>query len=1807
MADENRRTKIALFLVLLMTLTPFASGANVTDFSTGESEVEIIINDATTYSNLEDGSIDLPVGESITSASMAISSEPVVHMSHTRLDSNTGARVWNPAFNSLQTDYSDINAFQFENGSVSTPVSLKADGHLNDFEENWDQFYDVTTPPLDTGDSWQHGSLADGSVIPSNCASGQLCVGTGFYDTDYTDDNNNFNGAPQAFQEILVAPTLNMRTAPVKDPSVYFDSFHQLMTFTDSSTNPVYRYADCAYVEMRTSNDPAFPPYWADENAETTSWSHIDIDVQNSTGISTFSGYYQKGSQNSNNKIDGRCNGVGANDYALGGSSIQPLLNPTGWANIKIDLSQVGPKYVQLRFVLESNAISTPFEFQLVNTTMQGWYIDNFRFGDKLPSSEWMDIKKIYPSDSNGDNSPNGYGLLVVEAETTSTATLSLDILDPLSGQIIMDKNGVSMSNLRGSIIELWDINSSEYPEIHLRFTFDSGPEQLATPVLYGISVGTRIGTGFNQTFQMQDPPVNGVWTTQGGDAFTYSPIVLDKSFSTDVLRSHFSHPIASITPVIEDRCPESPTIVILSDSYFFEAENNTKYTLDMVPELPDMMFGFTAELLYDNFCEVDNMWFDLEFAHYAEQIEIDVAGDGDMEYSFTEPAFDMFGRQTQFIASKDANNVHYGTNEKTLTIDQSGSAVGGEFLLPAGATIKTAEVSIDNNQILSTTDPTEGFSWKLMSGLEEVSLGDIGDVTRAWNGAYPPEMNMTLALNTLMQSSLTPIGHTDSNGNEWKIFRFEIESPNASSGATVDLIGLDVVYEVTHYLGESNNFSKELAQGVALSNLTSGYASVPITVHAESGGGLVLSELSVVTSPGYDSSLSINNNPLGLYSNGEIYEFVSTHEVSPFTGAQFAEAYLLIETQTGTVELTYSDVDGLTEVQNEGGLITVGIPGSTDISNGKEMVWRFTVSDAWEDAEIVQIFSGLTASNGVRGLPAALILNPETGNAIENDAGVRNFSVLNSEGIVQDLDLANTNRYVRMLGSVRFEALDVAPNPLSYFTIVEERSINSSGETPVFEWTEIANQSGTIGGDFDWTVDLGPAVGGEQYFRFRMTDYSGGETLCPPIEFRPDEDCAIPFNLTVDQFSPEIGFVKVLNGEVNPNVEENWRSIVDDTWVVPSNNQQIKIGITDLKDTPPTVDLHYWVEYQHDANGDGIADESEYSIIQLTSDGEYPTANYTGSFNDLANQEKDPVGRVSLYLKGYDLAGNSIDGGDSGIFDDMVTYASMASKRPDVTSVGILNAVGRPLLNSGHPSYEGEWNSTMYAGNQYRLIVEAEDRNGWRDIDYIRVDLIDSDEDFVVYYYPRNETAWTNSPYLSIIEKGEDSEGPRLLQMDGDYLINPFTDKFYLDLPFRIDWGVVGLQGLNLPSVSIADLDGEFNKKTSGSGTVFTKWYYSDGIRLDVRTDTVNDEMITPYVSDITEPLTADVREGYVSPGDTIAFEGQIAYVDGLLYDVFILPEVELTLEITRLAVEGSGAGGVKYDPYGAGGADGTRVDGLPTYHTFTGGAFNINITAPYATNEYTYQFKLVNLPEGAIDLTDAFCAGSTSYGCGEFTIKVDDNEPTVKSNTWTLRDEAGTILEEYVSTSNFRCIDVTLQIEETEALFQGDVSVAWEFYVDPTTNKTWPIFGQLHENRPLTAPLSLTPVAGGYAASADCIDLWQSIDEELPTEEQINNIEVVFWIVGKDSAGAPVLGGGPTGDSDEPVVPIYSDEARFNSMYNFIFEEASFSIREVDLIPRSPEVGESMTLNIEVVNTGSKGDEITLRIQSVVDGGTL
>ena len=561
---------------------------------------------------------------------------------------------------------------------------------------------------------------------------------------------------------------------------------------------------------------------------------------------------------------------------------------------------------------------------------------------------------------------------------------------------------------------------------------------------------------------------------------------------------------------------------------------------------------------------------------------------------------------------------------------------------------------------------------------------------------------------------------------------------------------------------------------------------------------------------------------------------------------------------------------------------------------------------------------------------------------------------------------------------------------------VLEQKSINTSSENFTVEWLPIENQSGVIGGDFDLDIDLGFAAGAETY-RFRIDGYEGGDTLCPAATYRPDADCAIPFNLSIDTLDPKLIEVKILNGQVDPSLESNWRTMVDDTWVVPSANQQIRLNAYDLPNPPASLDIKIWVENDHDTNGDGIADASEYITVTVNNDGQAPFSNYTGAFSDMANIGADPVGKVSVWVEGFDLAGNPIDGGAPGFDNDHFTYVSMNSKSPVIRNFFIDDSRDGRFLISKQPQYDGKWNQTMYAGNQYHLIVEAGDDNGWRDVDYIRIDLDDSREDMTLWYFPRNETAWTDSQWIDIVAESDDNEGPRLLRMDGGHLVDTFESNFYLDLPIRIDWGVLGEGNtLNSPVLYMQDLDNPRYRMLPVSGRHIQSWFYSDGIQLDFRTDEMNDLMVTPVFTDESEPFTSDVRKGFVYPGDIVSFAGQYAYIDGIYDSVYIKPEVEMTLKVIR--EDGMMDGSKGYIAY----------PGETFYHNFTGGEFSINITAPPVTNDYRYTFELIDLPSGAIDTTTGLCSSTSSFGCASFNIKVDSNSPRVATNSWTAKKGA-------------------------------------------------------------------------------------------------------------------------------------------------------------------------------------------------------
>ena len=209
MSKETHPKTKPIFLMLLMLLAPFAS-ANVTTFGDGSTSVDIEIRDGNDLQNLVDGAIHLPDGETVTGASMTVSTNMAEHGAHSRVDTEidvgygSGERVWNPDYNNEFTNFTDSSLFNYEEGSQATPVSLAAEGFLTDFEGTMAGFSDSTDPGLmpSSGIGWEHGSLS-ATDVPAGCSSGQECWGTNLADTNYTDDNDDGNN-PASYLPFIV-------------------------------------------------------------------------------------------------------------------------------------------------------------------------------------------------------------------------------------------------------------------------------------------------------------------------------------------------------------------------------------------------------------------------------------------------------------------------------------------------------------------------------------------------------------------------------------------------------------------------------------------------------------------------------------------------------------------------------------------------------------------------------------------------------------------------------------------------------------------------------------------------------------------------------------------------------------------------------------------------------------------------------------------------------------------------------------------------------------------------------------------------------------------------------------------------------------------------------------------------------------------------------------------------------------------------------------------------------------------------------------------------------------------------------------------------------------------------------------------------------------------------------------------------------------------------------------------------------------------------------------------------------------------
>ena len=184
----------------------------------------------------------------------------------------------------------------------------------------------------------------------------------------------------------------------------------------------------------------------------------------------------------------------------------------------------------------------------------------------------------------------------------------------------------------------------------------------------------------------------------------------------------------------------------------------------------------------------------------------------------------------------------------------------------------------------------------------------------------------MIPTLQTILSDTNTSVIKTDNSGIEWVRVGFLINQTNTPGGASVNVQDLKVLYELEHKIGQTDEFASYLREFVAVNNQgasqsNSGQILIPIETRSENGGQLSLSNLSIITQSGYDSTLVWNGDYEGLYSNGELYHITTTHSVDPSTGASLSACKITFK-QMKAHFLVYDANSGWTT-----GRITIMLP----------------------------------------------------------------------------------------------------------------------------------------------------------------------------------------------------------------------------------------------------------------------------------------------------------------------------------------------------------------------------------------------------------------------------------------------------------------------------------------------------------------------------------------------------------------------------------------------------------------------------------------------------------------------------------------------------------------------------------------------------------------------------------------------------------------------------------------------------------------------------------------------------------------
>jgi len=506
---------------------------------------------------------------------------------------------------------------------------------------------------------------------------------------------------------------------------------------------------------------------------------------------------------------------------------------------------------------------------------------------------------------------------------------------------------------------------------------------------------------------------------------------------------------------------------------------------------------------------------------------------------------------------------------------------------------------------------------------------------------------------------------------------------------------------------------------------------------------------------------------------------------------------------------------------------------------NGNELTVtvKFRIDQSWDDEDDLRLMTRLVLADHTRSIPTITVFGQGSMSAVDNDIRISSHGFLEEDGTPMSAmrNFLRAGEVIHIFAELGFAEGDEADAPRSgevEVNLYRDGSLLNTTTELIEGRVEFTQTIPLSGGEGEWLIDVVPLAGGGLAFPSQANR-----------------------SFTIDPLSPVL---------IDCNIARyDHRS--------SSSSQYIFVTVRDLPVLPDELDLMLWREWADDHNGDGIADENEFSAHSMNApfNRETSIGNYTYLLDDsLGSNGKFVVG----YVTGADPAGNPLVGGGEGTLGDhLFMYQIIEDGMPNIGSQSL-----------AWMDYRRAW---LHPGQKMSLGLDLIEPNGASDIDLIKIELASNilDDVMDISYHHQNQVCSTSSRHLIISDC-------RLLGADGNAGNYEEIVRFEVDLELK--WTLPDLGELRRePAVTVSDRAGQ------------TTWLVYPDLRWRFST-----EMLIPK-----DNITLTVNSGTLEsdgarlrPYDEYGLSGKVVFAESLTVPDFdCAVAITIAEEIVSVVVE--------------------------------------------------------------------------------------------------------------------------------------------------------------------------------------------------------------------------------------------------------------------------------------------------------------